>query len=197
MKRRNDVMFILTFIVIVGVTLVYLFQTSYAKYRRNTDTTIEGTIASWNIKVNNESINSQTTLTNTITPTIDTNPYVKAGTIAPGSTGYFDIVIDATDVDVDFNYTITGEVDSETPLTDLVLKRYTINGGTATNYNTTTGITGTIPMNTSQTSIRIYFEWDDSSTNQMNNQEDTEYALEDDYRTTKVNVEIHFQQKNS
>lgn len=197
MKRRNDVMFILTFIVIVGVTLVYLFQTSYAKYRRNTDTTIEGTIASWNIKVNNESINSQTTLTNTITPTIDTNPYVKAGTIAPGSTGYFDIVIDATDVDVDFNYTITGEVDNETPLTDLIIKRYTVNGGTSTNYNATTGITGTIPMNTSQTSIRIYFEWDDSSTNQMNNQEDTEYALEDDYRTTKVNVEIHFQQKNS
>ena len=197
MKKTNDIMFVLTFMVIVGITLVYLFQTSYAKYRRQTETELEGTIASWDIKVNNESINTQATLTNTITPTIDTNPNVKAGKIAPGSTGYFDIVIDATNVDVNFTYTITGEVDADTPLTDLVLKRYTVNGGSSTNYNATTGITGDIPMNTTQTTIRVYFEWDDSSGNTMNNQDDTEYAQTDEYETTKINVSIHFQQKNS
>lgn len=197
MNKRNDIIFVLTFMVVVGLTLVYMFQTSYAKYRRQTNADVEGEIASWNIKVNNESINTQATLTNTITPTIDTNPNVKAGKIAPGSTGYFDLIIDATDVDVNFTYTITGEVDEETPLTDLVLNRYSINGGTAINYNGTTGITGDIPMNTSQTTIRVYFEWNDDATNQMNNQEDTEYALDADNSNTKINVSIHFQQKNS
>lgn len=196
MKRKNDLMFILTFVVIVGITLVYLFQTSYAKYRRQTEAEMEGTIASWNIKVNDEAINTQSTLTNTIIPAFYANNYVKAGTIAPGSSGYFDIIIDATNVDVDFNFTITGSIDEDTPLTDLVLKRYAINDGTAVNYNSTNGITGTIIKNTPETKVRIFFEWDDSATNTMNNQQDTEYALNDEYRTTKVNVEIHFQQRN-
>ena len=172
-----------------------MFQSSYAKYRRQTETTIQGRVASWNIKVNNESINTQTTLTNTITPVIETNPYVKAGTIAPGSTGYFDIIIDATNVDVDFTYTITGEVDEETPLADLILKNYEVNEGTKITYDESTGITGDIPMNTSQTKIRIYFEWDDSATNNMNNQDDTEYAQTAEYQDTKINVAINFQQK--
>ncbi len=183
------------FIVIVAVSILYLFQTSYAKYRRNTETTIQGRIASWDIKVNNESINSATTLTNAITPTIDTSQYVKAGTIAPGSTGYFDITIDATNVDVDFNYTITGEVDEETPLLDLNLTGYKINNGSLVSYNSTTGITGTIPMNTSSTQIRIYFEWVDDATNQMDNSEDTAYAQNEEYLDTVVNVTVHFEQK--
>ena len=54
MKRKNDLMFILTFVVIVGITLVYLFQTSYAKYRRQTEAEMEGTIASWNNKRRNK-----------------------------------------------------------------------------------------------------------------------------------------------
>ena len=174
---------------------MYMFQSSYAKYRRQTETTVQARVASWNLKVNNEDISSSTTLTNSITPTIDSNPYVKAGTIAPGSSGYFDIIIDATNVDVDFTYTVTGEVDDDTPLEDLIIKNYKVNNGSTTAYNSTTGIVGDIPMNTSRTTIRMYFEWNDSATNTMDNQEDTAYAQEDDYIDTEVNITIHFEQK--
>ena len=195
MKKKNDIVFLVVFITVVGITLLYLFQTSYAKYRRNVDTSIQGRIASWDIKVNNESILTETTLTNEITPTIDTNQYVKSGTIAPGSTGYFDITIDATNVDVDFTYTLIGEVDESTPLSDLILTGYKINDGTLNTYNTSTGIVGDIPMNTSQTSIRVFFKWNDDATNNMNNQEDTEYAQTAAYLNTIINISIHFEQK--
>ena len=195
MKTKRDGLFIVAFILVVGISLLYLFQTSYAKYRRTNDATVQARIASWDVKINNESIINQTTLSNTIIPTIDTNQHVKSGMIAPGSTGSYEIRIDATNVDVDFTYTIMGEVDDETPLSDFVITGYKINDGTLINYNEAIGITGDIPMNTSQTKIEIFFEWKDDATNQMDNQEDTEYAQNDDYRDTYINTTIHFEQK--
>ncbi len=195
MKKKKELLFLVLFITILSVALLYLFQSSYAKYRRNVDATVQSRIASWDIKVNNESIINKSTLTNTITPVIDSSTYVKEGTIAPGSTGYFDLTIDATNVDVDFTYTITGTVATETPLVDLKLTGYTVNGGSRINYNSTTGITGDIPMNTSSTALRIYFEWDDSTTNTMNNQADTEYAQNEDYQDTDIKVTLHLEQK--
>ena len=93
--KKNDKIFIIVFIGIVSFALMYLFQASYAKYRRLATSQIDARIASWNILVNNESIANKTELTNSITPVIDANQYVKSGVIAPGTTGHFDIVIDA------------------------------------------------------------------------------------------------------
>ena len=50
-------------------------------------------------------------------------------------------------------------------------------------------------MNTSQTTIRVYFEWDDSDTNNMDNQEDTEYAQNEEYSEPVIKISIHFEQK--
>lgn len=193
--KRKDFLFIVIFIVIVAFSFTYLFQSSYAKYKRQSRVNLEGNIASWNIKINNESINNQATLTNSITPTIVHNDYVKDGTIAPGSTGYFTITIDATDVDVDFLYDIYGEVDNTTPLLDLKITDYKIGNGSTTQYNSSNHITGEIQKNTSSTEITIYFEWDDSNTSQMNNQQDTEYALTQAYENTKILVTLQFTQK--
>ncbi len=195
MKKKKEILFLVLFIAVLSVALLYLFQSSYAKYRRNTEATVNGRIASWDIKINNESISSQTTLTNTITPVIEDSTYVKSGTIAPGSTGYFDLTIDATNVDVDFTYTITSEVAEETPLLDLKLTGYKINNGSKVAYDEATGITGNIPMNTSSTELRIYFEWDDSATNTMDNQADTEYAQDSSHQNTDIKVTINLQQK--
>lgn len=193
--KKKDLKFLIIFIVIVSFSFIYLFQSSYAKYRRNTNAMVQGRIASWNIKVNNETINGKQTLTSFITPTIDSNQYVKSGTLAPGSTGYFEIDIDATDVDVDFTYTISGVVAEETPLLDLKLTHYKI--GTGTKTALTGNVTGDIVKNTPSTKITIYFEWDDSNANQMNNTQDTTYATNSNYQNTQIKVTLHFQQKNS
>ena len=81
MKRR-DLTFIVFFVLVLCLSITYLFQTSYAKYRKQVTGELNADIASWIIKVNNEDITESRTLENEITPVFDTNQYVKANTIA-------------------------------------------------------------------------------------------------------------------
>lgn len=192
--KKKDIRFIIIFLAILIFAGIYLFQTSYAKYRRQIKTDFSATIASWNIKVNNEMINNKTELTNTITPVINNSTYVKEGTIAPGTTGYFDLTIDATLVDVDFTYTIDVEPDTDTPLLDFIITSYTI-GSTTVTLQPGDSIIEDLVKNTGTTSLRINFAWDDSATNQMDNEADTEYAIDTNHTNTDVTVSINFIQK--
>lgn len=194
-KKKNDLKFIFIFIVVATISLLYLANTSYAKYKRKADATVQNRIANWNIKVNNELIINKTTLSHEITPVIETNEYVKEGTLAPGVSGYFDIVINAEDVDVDFIYTITGETDNKTPLLDLEITEYEING-TKVSYGDDKVLSGELKKNTNDTPIRIYFKWNDDENNLMNNIEDTKYAAKEENRITNIKVSIQFSQKN-
>lgn len=194
MKQKKDIQFVIAFIVIVTISLLYLSRTSYAKYRKQVQANTAATIASWNIKVNNETINNKAVLTTFITPTFDSNQYVKSGVLAPGSTGYFDVIIDALLVDVDFTYVISGGVHEDTPLSDLVITQYEV-GGVTYSYNDIDKITGEIQKNTASTSIRIYFQWNDSTGQTMNNQQDTSYAINSNYQQTKIKLNITFNQK--
>jgi len=194
--KKNDKIFLIVFLGIVTFSLLYLFQASYAKYRRQLNANVEARVASWNIKVNNETIINKTTLTNNIVPVIDANTYVKDNVIAPGSTGYFDVIINAEEVDVDFIYTLTSDVAEETPLLDLEFTKYKVNG-VEYNYTTEDTITGELTKNTGDVNIRIYFKWNDDPTNQMNNQQDTEYAADENHANTSMKVMINFAQKNS
>ena len=195
--KKKDTRFLIIFVVIVTLSLLYLFQSSYAKYRKQISTQMSATIASWNIKVNNELINNKTTLTNNITPVLDANTYIKEGVLVPGSTGYFDIIMNAEDVDVDFTYEIQNEVDEDTPLLDLKFTGYSIDSGTTQTYPAGGAITGNLTKNTGDTTIRVFFVWDDSTNNTMDNQADTEYALDENNENTNIAVSIHFTQKAS
>jgi len=194
MKKR-DLTFIVFFVLVFCLSITYLFQTSYAKYRKQVTGELNADIASWIIKVNNEDITESRTLENEITPVFDTNQYVKANTIAPGSTGYFDIIIETVNVDVDYNVEIVDSKE-ETDLQDLVLKQYELNdSGTRVNITNHT-YSQDFTKNTERTKIRFYFVWDDDPTTEtMNNQADTSYQLDND--ATKINLAIKFKQKNS
>ena len=93
------------------------------KYRKQIEGNLEGTVAHWNIKLNGEDIHRE--MTNIITPVINESNYTKTGVVAPGTTGYFNLAIDATDVDVDFTYTISFE--SLNSLEDIKVTSYEIN----------------------------------------------------------------------
>ncbi len=194
MKKR-DLTFIVFFVLVFCLSITYLFQTSYAKYRKQVTGELNADIASWIITVNNEDITESRTLENEITPVFDTNQYVKANTIAPGSTGYFDIIIETVNVDVDYNVEIVDSKE-ETDLQDLVLKQYELNdSGTRVNITNHT-YSQDFTKNTERTKIRFYFVWDDDPTTEtMNNQADTSYQLDND--ATKINLTIKFKQKNS
>lgn len=191
--KKNDLIFIISFVLIITLSLTYLFQTSYAKYRRQITSNVEASIAKWNIKVNNETINGKNTLTKSITPTFDENEYVKEDVIAPGTTGYFDLIIDATDVDVDFTYEITEKNNTNT-LTDLKITGYEESNYDKSNIKTFSDkLTGTITKNTTKKKIRFYIEWNDDDTNNMNNEEDTNYSINNS--STNITISIKFTQK--
>ena len=195
--KKSDKIFLIIFLAIISFSMLYLFQASYAKYRRQVQGQVEATVANWDIKVNTESINNKAVLTNTITPTLVSDPYIKSGVIAPGSEGYFTINIDATNVDVDFSYEIESSPDLDTPLYDIKFTQYEI-GNTTYSFPAGGVITGDITKNSSSQSIIIYFEWDDDpTTNIMDNQDDTEFAIDPDNANTKIDVVIRFTQKRS
>lgn len=195
--RKNDLFFLILFVLIAGVSLIYLAQASYAKYRKQAESHVDVSVASWNIKINNESIQNKTVLENAIIPVFDSDPYIKEGVLAPGTTGYFDLVINAEDVDVDFTYEISCSVHEETPLLDLIITEYELNG-VKTPYLHSTKITGEIEKSSEDTSIRIYFKWDDDpSTQNMDNYDDTEYTIQSNGQSTKIKASIQFAQKNS
>ena len=180
-QKIKDLKFIILFIILVSISLIYLFQSSYAKYRKQVKTDIEATIAGWNILINNEDIKNKKVLTNNIIPTFENNEYVKADVLAPGTTGYCDININAKNVDVSFSYELTTIIPEESIIKDLKITGYTIN---PSNTNTEklefqegTTITGQIEHNTENTTIRLYIMWDDGENAIMDNTEDTNAAI--------------------
>lgn len=203
MKNINkDIRFILIFIIIVSFSFIYLFQSSLAKYRKQITGNINLEIAKWNIKINNEEVQNKSVLTNNIIPTFEGNEYTKDSVIAPGSKGYCDIIIDATNVDVNFTYEIEIVISEENKIEDLKTTGYTINPSnnddentiTAINENTT--ISGEITHNTKETKIRLYFQWYDEEDNIMNNNEDTNVAI-DETSQAAIAAKIKFSQKKS
>lgn len=167
---------ILVFILFCLV-FVFLFQEAYAKYRKYASVQVDNTVAKWNIKINNELIGNKTTLTNHIIPTVVNNNYVKNDVLAPGSLGYFDVDIDATDADVSFTYEINVAKYDIYTIEDLTIYAYSVDDFSTSTSVTNNIITGTIQHNTASTKVRIYYKWLDDGTDVMNNQTDTTAAI--------------------
>lgn len=194
--KSKDIKFISLFILIVTLSFFYLFQTSYAKYRKMIDGNISSNIASWKIVVNDEIIGNKKALTNDIVPVFPGDEYTKDSVLAPGSVGYFDLIIDASDVDVSFNYEIIPEVSDESIIKDLKVNSYIINpdeNSTNVPYNKEQAITGTIEHNSKNTTIRVYIEWDDSEEATMDNTADTNAAINDDGKAL-ITTSLRFSQ---
>ncbi len=196
--KKKDLKFIILFIVLVSCCLLYLFQSSYAKYRRQINGSVSSDIASWNIKVNGEDIANKKTLTTTIEPTFLESENTKEGVIAPGVTGYYTITIDASDVDVNFLCSIHSDVSVDSNVVDLKTLSYVVNpvsdNDEKLTYSADTGIVQQISKNTNQTVFRIYIQWDDE-TGTMDNQADTEAATNDNSKAL-MNVTLQFSQLN-
>lgn len=199
--KKKDITFIIIFFLSITMMLAYLFQSSYAKYRKNIEAESSLRIASWDIKLNNESLAGKTELTNNLTPTYIENEYVNSGVIAPGGEGYVDINIDAAKVDVTFTYSVTVALADDNVVEDLKITHYQINPTYATsekkqlNQNSKK-VSGTILHNTALTTIRLFVSWDDSETNIMDNKKDTAIAIDPNAEAI-IKATINFTQKSS
>ena len=185
---KKYILLILSFISLY--ITICLANETYAKYVSSATSTSSTSIARWRILVNNDDISVGATSTSLITPVFPGSNDISANVIAPNAEGYFDLVLDATNVDVSFRYEISIEPNANSPVTELIATRYAVNGAEPVNFvdgdNT---LEGTVNLsNTTRTyNIRVYIKWDDSL-NLMTNAQDTDTTVGDQAGLLDVTV---------
>ena len=208
-------------ILLVFIPLSFLFcfmSNTYSRYVADTTGNLKMSFAQWQILVNKEDITNNTSSSIVLKPIIDTNSYVKENKIAPSSTGYFDISIDPTNVDVSFNYSISLKVLNEN-MPDLMITKYAILknnfdeekdtisyndiennliNGSLDIKDLNIATTGDEIENTSfePFTIRICFEWYEGKDDEkMNDEADTLIGTNALNNELEIEAEIKFEQK--
>lgn len=161
---------------------IYEITKSYGLFETNNNLSVESSVGKWNIMVNGTNIkNSETFTVNSINIVDSDN--VLNGKLAPGSRGYFDIVIDRTDSSTSIKYDVTfdfSNLSDSFVVDDISLT----NGGTLYRTGEYT-YTGIIMLNEeSSNTIRTYIKWEN---NEDNNEEDSEIGKVAD---NKINIPI-------
>ncbi len=176
-------------IIIVMAVIAFslsMISNTYSRYIANTTGSIETPFAKWQIMVNNEDILNNNNASISFNPIIEENENIKNNSIAPSSSGYFDIKIDPSNVEVSFNYNISLKIENEN-IPDLIITKYTL----LPNDYTEGDSLDIINLNTYAISndmiyrqspfesftIRIFFEWFEGDSEQMNDEMDTEVGV--------------------
>lgn len=168
----------------ISLTFFSLFITfcmineTYAKYKSSTTSTTSTSIARWKILVNNDDVTLGSTSTSLITPVFPGNNDIHSNVLAPNAEGYYDVVLDASNVDVSFKYSITTSVNPSSPVKELVATKYVINGGEENFFDSGQTVEGIMRLSDTErvVNIRVYVKWDDSL-NIMTNKEDTDTTV--------------------
>ena len=198
-KKFQKIAFLLTMISLC--LCIYVIKDTYAKYITNANGNAELQIARWKIIINNQDVEQNSNLTSAITPVFEGTNDIASNVIAPTAEGYFDLLIDASNTDVSFDYEITTSDNENSSVSDIVLSAYSLNDGAKQNIETEDGqlkLTGTVNRTDQNKSfkIRVFLEWNDDADNgaTMDNQADTSATVGNDNKAL-VNVNVKFIQK--
>ena len=190
MINKKYVMLVIT-IMSIFMTLCMVNET-YAKYVTSASATTNTSIARWRILVNNDDITLGATSTNLITPEFPGSDDIAEGVLAPNTEGYFDLILDGSNVDVSFSYTITIASNPDNPVTELVATSYMIDG---IEYDfedeDNPEITGEIRLNDTDRdrNIKVFVKWDDSL-GTMTNAEDTDTTTGNQHGMMDVSINV-------
>lgn len=173
------VWFIITFSVI---------QTTYAKYVTNLNANANISISYWNILVNNQNITENSDISAVMSVVLPGNEYAKKDVLVPGSTGYFDLNIDSSEVTVPFTTTISTIINEASSLkTDFVVTGYSINGGELVELADANSFTYNIASDVDNTLIRVYTTWVDDG---LESTDDTSLGILGGTAILDVNVKF-------
>lgn len=198
---------IILLILSLSLTLSYMSNT-YSRYVADATGNLEVLFAKWQILVNGQDIEDQTTSSIKLTPVIDANDNVAQGKIAPSSKGHFDIVINPENVDVSFEYAIKLAVLNEN-MPDIMVTKYSILDNDYVEGTTTLDIEdiqnneiiGSFDYTQGQKyetfTVRVYFEWYEGTNELMNDEADTAVvtSLTDENDSLDIEAKIQFKQK--
>ena len=166
---KNRIHIILWLIVVVFILLTYaVFYNTLALFETDSSGTINTDIGKWVIKVNNQTItDGQNESININNFVYEQNSHVEQGYIAPGTSAYFDLVIDASDCDVAVLYNLDLNFDETTYADNISFSVETLNGPQVvrTDEYVYSGIVSLNSIiNGETTSFRIHITWDDDPT---------------------------------
>lgn len=196
MKRKNKLRVLEILCIISLLFTIFSIRRTYARYFEKVDTTYQTHIKRWLIKINDLNIHEAKSLSEVVQPVLVENENMNNNnTLVPGRTGYFDIMIDYTYVDLAFKYEFSIEQLNETQLKDFEIYGYEIVDGDKSTVTETKQIKGVIDpdkdlnsANEKKRDIRILFRWNDGDGSIMDNKLDTQYRSEENealnYRAT-------------
>lgn len=195
MKRKNKLRVLEILCIISLLFTIFSIRRTYARYFEKVDTTYQTHIKRWLIKINDLNIHEAKSLSEVVQPVLVENENINNNTLVPGRTGYFDMMIDYTYVDLAFKYEFSIEQLNETQLKDFEIYGYEIVDGDKSTVTETKQIKGVIDPNKDLNSanekkrdIRILFRWNDGDGSIMDNKLDTQYRSEENealnYRAT-------------
>lgn len=196
MKRKNKLRVLEILCIISLLFTIFSIRRTYARYFEKVDTTYQTHIKRWLIKINDLNIHEAKSLSEVVQPVLVENENMNNNnTLVPGRTGYFDMMIDYTYVDLAFKYEFSIEQLNETQLKDFEIYGYEIVDGDKSTVTETKQIKGVIDpdkdlnsANEKKRDIRILFRWNDGDGSIMDNKLDTRYRSEENealnYRAT-------------
>ncbi len=196
MKRKNKLRVLEILCIISVLFTIFSIRRTYARYFEKVDTTYQTHIKRWLIKINDLNIHEAKSLSEVVQPVLVENENMNNNnTLVPGRTGYFDMMIDYTYVDLAFKYEFSIEQLNETQLKDFEIYGYEIVDGDKSTVTETKQIKGVIDpdkdlnsANEKKRDIRILFRWNDGDGSIMDNKLDTQYRSEENealnYRAT-------------
>lgn len=173
---KNKILYIICAIMIF--VSIYEITNSYGLFESETDRTVDSNIVGWNIKINNDNINTtQDFVINNFT--VVDNDMVTDNKLAPGAEGYFDINIDPSGTDVSIVYDLTFDFTDVLDKFSISRIEETTGGGfVKTGENTYSNIIRLSDIKNNVTNnVRVYLKWDN---NELNNETDTQIGLTKD-----------------
>ena len=173
---------IILFIVLLSIT-AYELSVSFALFESDTDFIVNSDIGKWEITVNDSMINETNTF-NISNIHVSNESNVRENLFAPGTSGYFDVIIDPNDTDVSIYFEIVCRTDYITN-ESITLDRIENVGRTNLINIADYTYAGVIPLSSIKNgdiiTLRFYITWD----NVENNNE-----IDSLYGTSSANFEI-------
>lgn len=156
------------------IITVFIILKTYGLFETKTELNVQSEVGKWVILVNNTDITQQENTKFSVDKIIwDQNDEVKEGKIAPGASGYFDIVIDPTDTDVSVRYDIGFDFSEfeNTNITITSIQEINDKKIVKTGNNKYTGIITLDEISAGTTNtIRVNIAWEN---NEENNEHDS------------------------
>lgn len=112
-KNKTKKILWVTAVFFAFIALILIINESYALLQTISSGSAEVKTGSWTIKLNEKNISNGITETFTLNDIIydESNENIENGYIAPGKSGYFDIVLDPSGTDVAISYEINVRLD--------------------------------------------------------------------------------------